>query len=180
MDDTPSDITRPVSASSVERALDAERFERWARKLPEVHEGAAVIVNDELYWTPLVKPLAESTMAIVSSFGVHERDDEAFDLLDPEGDLSIRFIPGTIDATTLAASHGHVDTTSANTDINVAFPIDRLRELVDEGRIGRVADTHYGIMGWCPRVERMRDEVAPQIIERLRTEAVDAVLLVPG
>ena len=60
------------------------------------------------------------------------------------------------------------------------FPIDRLREFAEAGRIGGVAPTHYGIMGFCPPVERMRDEVGVQIAKRLRDDAVDAVLLVAG
>ena len=35
-------------------------------------------------------------------------------------------------------------------------------------------------MGFCPPVERMRDEVGVQIADRLHEEGVDAVLLVAG
>jgi D-proline reductase (dithiol) PrdB len=32
-------------------------------------------------------------------------------------------------------------------DLNVIYPIDRLRELAEEGVIGSVADTHFSVMG---------------------------------
>ena len=166
--------------SEAQLALERERFERWKKTRPISHDGARVVVNDRLYWAPLVTPVSQSRVALVSSLGVHLKSDPPFDILDPEGDQTIRFISGDVDSGDLMATHGHVDTRASNEDINVGFPIDRLRELVDEGRVGAVAPTHFGIMGWCPQVERMRDGVAPQIIERLRSEQVDAVVLVPG
>lgn len=166
--------------SEAQRALETERFERWKRTRPISHDGASVVVNDDLYWTPLAKPLARTTVALVSSLGVHHKSEEPFDILHPDGDQRISFIPGDIDATELTATHGHVDTRASREDINVGFPIDRLREFAASGRIGAVARTHFGIMGWCPKVERMRDDVAPRIIERLREDGTEAVVLVPG
>lgn len=62
-------------------------------------------------------------------------------------------------------------------DINVAFPIDRLRELADEGVIRSVADLHYSFMG-ASSPERMRPAV-DRLIPLLTKDAVDVVLLVP-
>jgi D-proline reductase (dithiol) PrdB len=168
-----------TAGAASQRALDEERFMNWVDNIAQVH-GARAVVNDDLYWAPLTKPLSESTVAILTSIGVHLKSDPPFDILDEGGDTSIRFIPGDVDTNDLMATHGHVDTQSVNEDINVALPLDRLREMAASGRVGRVAATHYGVMGWCPPVEKMRDEVAPQIIERLKSDAVDAVLLVPG
>ena len=39
-------------------------------------------------------------------------------------------------------------------DLNVIYPIDRLRELAAEGVIGGVAETHFTVMGSTPRVRR--------------------------
>ena len=39
------------------------------------------------------------------------------------------------------------DRTGFQQDINVVFPVDRLRELAARGTIGSVADFHYSFMG---------------------------------
>lgn len=174
------DPTGESSGAAVQRALEKERFENWKRDVFAAHDGHAPVINEELYWSPLDKPLSRCSVAIVSTLGVHGTSDVPFDIENPEGDPSIRYIPEGTNSADLMATHGHLDTDSMNRDINVGFPIDRLRDLVSEGRVGALAKTHYGIMGWCPRVERMRDEVAPQIIRRLEKDNVDAVLLVPG
>lgn len=157
-----------------------QRIKDWSASLAKSHEGGHFVPNDELYWTPLAKPLKDCTVALVSSTGVHLKSQEPFDLLEPLGDPTIREIPGDVDSAELMASHAHVDTVPANEDINCVFPIDRLREFAEAGRIARVAPTHYGIMGFCPPVERMRDEVGTQIARQLHQEGVDAALLVAG
>ena len=168
------------ATSEIKDRIWQQRFRDWAASLSGSHEGGHFVPNERLYWTPLTKPLAECTVALVSSAGVHLRSQAPFDLLDPLGDPTIREIPGDTDTADLKASHAHVDTAPANEDINCVLPLDRLREFAEAGRIGRVAPTHYGIMGFCPPVERMRDEVGLQIARRLKEEAVDAVLLVAG
>ena len=40
----------------------------------------------------------------------------------------------------------HHDRNGYRRDLNVIYPIDRLRELVAEGVIGGVADTHFSVM----------------------------------
>lgn len=175
-----SDAKEKESGGAVaQRRLDEERFLNWVENIAAVH-GARAVVNDDLYWAPLNKPLSGCNVAILTSIGVHLKEDPPFDILSEDGDTSIRFIPGDVDTSELIATHGHVDTHAANEDINVALPLDRLREMAASGRVGGVANTHYGIMGWCPPVEKMRDEVAPQIIETMKQDDVDAALLVPG
>ncbi|MGR9089881.1 MAG: glycine/sarcosine/betaine reductase selenoprotein B family protein, partial [Gammaproteobacteria bacterium] len=90
-----------------------------------------------------------------------------------------RPIPGDLEAADLAMSHisSNFDRTGFQQDMNVAFPLDRLRELADAGTIGSVADFHYSFMGatnpdlMAPTVEHL----APL----LKKDAVDAVLLAP-
>ena len=62
-------------------------------------------------------------------------------------------------------------------DINVALPIDRLRELAAEGVIGSVAGYHYSFMGATDPM-RMQDSVM-RMVDLLKRDAVDTVLLVP-
>ena len=62
---------------------------------------------------------------------------------------TIGSIPGDITWEDLLTSHISVnfDRTGLQEDWNVAFPLDRMRELAAEGVIGSVADTHYSFMG---------------------------------
>jgi D-proline reductase (dithiol) PrdB len=120
--------------------------------------------------------LAERRVAIMTSAGLHRVGDRAFSVVD----LSYRVIPGNIRADDLTMTHSslHFDRVGFREDVNIVFPIDRLRELEDEGVIGSVADYHYSLMGagWLPhQIEPTMRELA----RLLREDAVDAVCLVP-
>ena len=86
----------------------------------------------------------------MTSAGLHRVSDPAFSIVD----LSYRVIPGTIDSHDLTMTHSsvHFDRIGFREDVNLVFPIDRLRELADEGVIGSTADYHYSLMGagWLP------------------------------
>jgi D-proline reductase (dithiol) PrdB len=75
--------------------------------------------------------------------------------------------------------HTHFDTTAAQIDMNVVYPIDRLKELAADGAIGRVASPAVSFMGYFTNVFRMRDEVAPAIVDAAQRSGADAALLVP-
>src|SRR4051794_39742584 len=79
-------------------------------------------------------PLAARRVAIISTAGLHKRGDRPF----RPGDGSYRVIPADTPARELVMSHISVnfDRTGFQQDSNVAFPIDRLRELVVEGTVG--------------------------------------------
>lgn len=128
--------------------------------------------------TPFVSgpPLSQRRVALVTTAGLHRQDDEAFLLVD----LSFRVISGDTDVATLSMTHSsvHFDRTGFRDDVNTVFPLDRLRELADDGTIGSVADHHYSLMGagWPPEaIEPTCDELA----RLLRADDVDAVCLVP-
>ena len=127
-------------------------------------------------WVSQAKPVAEMRIALITTAGLHRRDDAAFSMVD----LSYRVIPGEIEADALTMTHSsvHFDRTGFREDPNLVFPIDRLRELERDGVIGSVADYHYSLMGagWSPeQIEPTMRELG----ELLRRDAVDAVCLVP-
>ena len=62
-------------------------------------------------------------------------------------------------------------------DVNVVFPIDRLRELEAEGEIGSLAELHYSFMG-ATQADEMR-EPARELATHLHADGVTGVLLVP-
>ena len=127
--------------------------------------------------TPLLagKPLAARRVAIVSTAGLHRLGDRPFQ----PGDGSYRVIAADTPANELVMSHISVnfDRTGFQQDLNVVFPIDRLRELAAEGSVGSMASVHYSFMGAFPPAAA--EPHAKHLAGLLKSDKVDAVLLVP-
>ena len=148
------------------------------RELPEQLREA--LINQELPKfgdTPWIKPrpLNECRVALVSTAGLHRREDPAF----TPGAGNYRIIPGDYNMNDLVMSHlsTNFDRSGYYQDINTSFPIDRLRELVEEGTIGSVASRHYSFMGATPPT--VMEPVARDLAGILKRDKVDAVALVP-
>ena len=132
-------------------------------------------------FTPFDGELSSATIAIVSAAGVHQKDQEAFNIADELGDLTYRVMGEDVASSDLMVTHHHYDHSDADEDINVVFPIDILRELVDEGFIGGIARKHVGYMGYTMRLKNMYDDTAPQIAKEIdRGSRADAVILTGG
>ena len=132
-------------------------------------------------WTPLRKPLSECTLAIVTSSGLIRKSDKPFDLGRQVGDPSFRVVPSNAKSSELTFSHVSTnwDRTGFAMDMNVVFPIDRLRDMAADGEIGAVADEHYSFMGAIFDPEPLIADTAPEVGRRLHEAGVDVVLLVP-
>ena len=122
------------------------------------------------------KPLTESTVAIVTTSGLHRRDDAPFTL----GAVDYRILPGDVDFADVVLSHisANFDRSAFQHDPNISFPIDRLREMAQDGEIGGVANWHYSFMGAMPN-PNLFEETGTQVGELLAADGVDVVLLVP-
>jgi D-proline reductase (dithiol) PrdB len=136
-------------------------------------------------FTPLAKPLAECTVALVSTAGIARTDDQPFDQQrerrDPWwGDPSFRVIPLGTTERDIRVYHLHIDPRFGEADLDVLLPMRRLGELAQEGFVGRPAPSHYSVMGYILEPTVLVEETAPAIVERLRAERVDAVALVPA
>ncbi len=120
-------------------------------------------------------PLSQRRFAILSSAALIRRGDKPF----PFGSGECRFIPATTPASDLLISHVSInfDRSGWQRDINVVYPIDRLRELAAAGEIGGVADTHYTVMGSTD--PSAMEEAVNQIEGQLRQERIDSILLSP-
>jgi len=120
-------------------------------------------------------PLSERRVSIISTAGLQRRGDHPFQGM--TGDY--RVIPGDISAGDLVMTHlsTNFDRTGFQRDLNVVFPIDRLRELSKDGTIGSVAAYHYAFMGATDPAEM--EPAALDLARLLRGDQVDAALLVP-
>jgi D-proline reductase (dithiol) PrdB len=132
-------------------------------------------------FTPFDMDLAKATIAIVTAAGVHQKNQQPFNIADDLGDLSYREMPPDVAAAELMVTHHHYDHADADADINVVFPIDVLRRLKEEGFIGDIARKHIGFMGYTMRLKDFYDESAPAIAGEIdRGSRADAVILTGG
>ena len=128
-------------------------------------------------WTPVEKELSEMKVALATAAGVHLKSDKRFNLA---GDFTFREIPGDTPSEDLMVSHGGYDNADVNKDVNCMFPIDRLKELAEEGFIKEVAPRHFGFMGGGGDQEKFTNQTGPEIAKKLKEDGVDAVLLTAG
>ncbi len=121
-------------------------------------------------------PLKRRRVALVSTAGLHRRDDRPFSL-DPGN--YFRVIPGDTAANDLMMTHisANFDRSGFQQDWNVVFPLDRLRELSNEAVIGSVAAFHYSFMGAID--PRDMEHAACNLAGLVKKDQVDALLLVP-
>jgi D-proline reductase (dithiol) PrdB len=132
-------------------------------------------------FTPFERELARANIAIVTAAGVHLREQEPFNISDELGDLTFRLIPEDTDTSQLMVTHHHYDHTDADSDINVVFPLDVLRDLHAEGFIGGLARKHVGYMGYTMQLKAMYEGTAPEIANEIdKGSRADAVVLTGG
>jgi len=135
-------------------------------------------VFDSSPWTPLVKPLEECCIALLSSAGISLDNQEPFDSW-AVNDLSFRKIPKDTPSGRLRLHHNYFDHRDALQDINCIFPMERLLELEQEGTIGKLAPLAITLgMGRLYKRTALQQETVPQIVNVLREQETDAVILV--
>ena len=173
---------RPTVSSPI-RAVDSFRYLSPA-SATIVKTMIAMAPRDPVPWTPLPRPLADATVALVSTAGLSMIGDPPFDAEGERqnpwwGDPSYRVIPRSATEADILASHLHIDTAYLQQDLDVALPLRRLAEAESEGRIGRVAPSHYSFMGYLLDPTEFLERSVPAMIERMRAEGVDAAIFVP-
>jgi len=138
--------------------------------------------SEDIPWTPMTRSLKECKIAVVTTSGVHHKDQKPFDMHDPNGDPTFRVINGLKLSTDRMITHDYYDHTNADKDVNIILPFERLKEFEHEGIIGHVADTHYSFMGHIvgPYIYDLTNNHAKEVAVRLQADKVDVVLLTPG
>lgn len=131
----------------------------------------------EAPWTPLTKPLESARLALTSSGGLFLEGQKPFNPV--KNDLAFRKISRDATLNRYGISHNFYDHRDASVDINCIFPLERLRELEEEGVNGSLAPTSYSFMGRCFKRREFMSEFAPRILTGLQAEEVDVFLLVP-
>jgi D-proline reductase (dithiol) PrdB len=142
--------------------------------------------------TPLGVPVSDARVGLLTTSGhfVHGDDPEPFG--EPEmtqhqavsrisefmRDMPVLSeIPATTPTSDLRVRHGGYDIRSAEMDPNVTFPIDRLREAHDDGRVGELAETFFSFPGATAQ-GRLR-KALPGWVQLLHDQDIDLMILVP-
>ncbi len=127
-------------------------------------------------FTPFRGKLEDLSVCLVSTAAVRPKDAKPFDT---EGDTSWRVISGEADAKDLAYDDSHYDHACVDRDMNCVFPIDRLRELAAERRIGGLTARHFSL-GYSQALRELREKTIPALVREVDRERPGAVLLTGG
>lgn len=144
---------------------------------PALAEHLLALPCEDMGSTPCVggPPLNERRVAIISTAGLGRRGEEGFSA----GANDYRVLPADLPPGEIVMSHISVnyDRTGFQDDVNICFPLDRLKEMAADGEIGSVADFHYSFMGATDPVQ-MKPAV-DSLIGPMQAEGVTAVVLIP-
>jgi D-proline reductase (dithiol) PrdB len=140
----------------------------------------AWLTPDSTPWSPLSRPLAAATVALVSTCGLYRADQHTpFDAWNDLGDPSFREIHIDTPADRLRIAHTHYDHHYAGQDPNAVLPILHFRELARQGVIGQLYPWAFSFMGYLPEPRQLVQEIAPQVAKRLAADGVHAAFLTP-
>ncbi len=136
-------------------------------------------------WTPMSKPLSQTTIALVTSAGISLKSDPPFDMEREKkepiwGDRSFRTIPRETTEKDIEVNHLHINTTYVKQDINVMLPLARMVEFEREKVIARLAPTAYSFYGFQWQNTDFLKEAIEPISKRMKVEGVEAVFLTPA
>ncbi len=140
------------------------------------------IKSETIPWTLLSKPLSECKIALLTTGGVHLKNDIPFNMKDKDGDPSFRRIPSSIDPKELTITHDYYNHTDADKDINLVLPIETLRDAQQKGLIGKTSKFFYSFMGHIDNhhINRLVEKTAVDVSLELKKEKVDIAFLVPA
>jgi D-proline reductase (dithiol) PrdB len=180
---------RWIKVINMENMMPVDSFKFLPRLIEMFYKMTEIETSDGIPWTPLEKPIEESLFALVTSAGLYNQaEDDPFDIerekREPSwGDPTARKIHHSIPPDDLGISHLHLNTDPIFEDPNIVLPLDRFKELQDQGEIGGLASTHFSLMGFQgfpPDTSTWRGETGNQIADSFHSEGVDCVLLTPA
>jgi D-proline reductase (dithiol) PrdB len=169
---------------STSKGVDSYRFlDRLTKKL--VQSWIELEEPREIPWAALSRPLNESTVALLSSAGLALKTDRPFDQegerSDPWwGDPSYRLLPRTATEQDVKLYHLHIHPRLAEEDLNTVLPLQPLLELEKRGEIGSSAPNHYSYMGYILQPQVLLGKSVPAMIQQMKRDDVNIVVLVPG
>ena len=157
------------------------RFAGWRPAAgDELGSDYPFVKNRRAPFTPARRALPMLNLALISSAGAYIDGTDPFDTSSANGDLSFREIPIEVEASDLKFAARGFDPTAVQNDINSGVPVERLLEFEQNGIIGQLNPVFWSFCGFIPDAAKIADELAPNLLERVRRYEVQAALLVPA
>ena len=150
------------------------KLDRLSRFFMKLYRGERYEASPH---TPLRLPLNECRIALITTAGFFLKGQPPF----KKGDCSYREIPNAIQTQALINGHKSAayDERGLETDPNLAFPLDRFRELETEGKIGSLNRRHFSFMGSITKPDALITQFAPEVGRMLKTDNVNVAFLTP-
>jgi hypothetical protein len=159
----------------------------------KAYSGDSRWVYEEAPYSPLKVPISKAKIGLIATSGhfVEGDDPEPFgvknmgqdeaqarisEFLKTEPGLSS--IPINTPKEKICVRHGGYDIRAAQEDHNSVFPIDRMRDLELEGKIGTALGNAYSFVGATAQ-KQLINKSAPQWAKLLKEDKVDGMILVP-
>ena len=146
----------------------------------ERYPGSMIRKADRVMLSPLRVPLPRARLSFVSSAGVQLAGSLPFDVAHPIGDFSFRRVPTDSRSAELEIHQLKYPTDGAKRDLNVIFPLDRLRELVAGAEIGALTSSFFSFIGYNMDPLRFETHFAEDLANAVESEEPDVVLLAPA
>ena len=129
----------------------------------------------------LSKPLSACRVVLITTAGLHLKEDKPFSGSFLLSDCSFRRLPASARLADMDISHTSEEFNRSGImeDLNVVYPIDRLEELIEQRKLGSVAPNHYSFMGSLPRVGELKKKTAPEVARLAKSDDVDLAILTP-
>ena len=177
--------------TSTDRLIDLV-YEWQVRAYQPEATAKRTYVYEDRPFTPLAKPLTETTVGLVTSSGhfVSGDDPSPLDQDDMTQDWAIAQIteflravpvlseiPRDLSAEEIRVRHPGYDIRSVSRDLDVALPRAPLIEAERAGRIGRLAPTLFSFVGACSQ-GRLNNEL-DDWVQLWESEGIEALFLVP-
>lgn len=157
---------------------DYSEFSLTVRALLAVYRWRRI---DPMPWSEPRVSLAKANVGLVSTAGLVLPEQPPFDESVNGGDFSFREVPSSTDPQLLVESHRSESFSRDGLleDMNLVFPIERMRELERDGTIGRFNARCLSFMGSITAPKRLMAQTAPAAAELFVRDGVDVALLVP-
>jgi glycine reductase len=174
-------IERGVRVNAFYEEVGAERAVRMLLKKikgEEFRTEYKMPVFDRVRPRPGLKDLARATIALVTSGGIVPKGNPDHIAASSARNYGAYNIDGLADLTaeTHQTAHGGYDQTYANEDPDRVLPVDALRKMEKEGRIGKLFSTFYSTVGNGTAVASAK-KWGGEIGAKLKNEGVQAVIL---
>ena len=136
--------------------------------------------HDDAAFTPLTKPLSACRVAIVSTSDIAIKKPDGDRDRDNEFAVgNVYSLPSDTPIDLLYSRQEHYDQHATTLDdVNAYYPVSRLGELVERGRIGELAPRFHGVYtGYSKRKTAEID--APEVLRRCIEDEVDLAVMTP-